>query len=162
MDDMFAALSTPALPAADLVTAGAAYTTTVIAQGPTPNTGPRGEEFGKASPVGLFVILGLLFVVIVIGFGMNRRLRRLERRRAFAEQHGIDVFDEERLNKAMEESGYEEYAKGGAMFARTEVPQTDARFEPASGIGTQLTGPDAIDAERAKAEEEDEDENPAR
>src|SRR5699024_115783 len=147
---------------ADLVNAGAAYTTTVIAQGPTPNTGPRGEEFGKASPVGLFVILGLLFVVIVIGFGMNRRLRRLERRRAFAEQHGIDVFDEERINKAMEESGYEEYAKGGAMFARTEVPQTDARFEPASGIGTQLTEPDAIDAERAKAEEEDEDENPAR
>ena len=160
MDDMFAALSSPALSAADLVYAGAAYTTTVIAQGPTPNTGPRGEEFGKASPVGLFVILGLLFVVIVIGFGMNRRLRRLERRRAFAEQHGIDVFDEERLNKAMEESGYEEYAKGGVLFARTEVPQTDARFEPASG---QLTGPDAIDAERAKAQEdEDENENPAR
>lgn len=178
---MFAALTTPAATAADLVTAGAAYTTTVLAQGPTPNTGPRGEEFGKASPIGLFVILGLLFVVIVIGFGMNRRLRRMERRQAFADKHGIDVFDEEKLEKAMKDSGYEEMTKGGVMYARTEVPQTDSRFEPASSIGAQPTGPEAFEAERRQAEgaaegidgatgsgkaaggkDEDDDENPAR
>lgn len=109
------------------------------------NEGPMGPEFGKAAPVGLFVILALLVVVLALGFLMNKRIRRLERRRAFADKHGIDLFDTERLEKAMKDAGYEETAQGGIMYARTEVPQTDARFEPASGI---QTGPEAIDAER--------------
>lgn len=104
-----------------------------------------GPEFGKAAPVGLFVILALLVVVLTLGFLMNKRIRRLERRRAFAEKHGIDLFDTERLDQAMKDAGYDETTKGGVMFARTEVPKTDDRFEPASGIAT---GADAIEAER--------------
>ena len=108
------------------------------------NEGPMGPEFGKAAPIGLFVILALLLVVLTLGFLMNKRVRRLERRRAFADAHGIDLFDTERLDQAMAEAGYDETAKGGTMFARTEVPQTDDRFQPSSGIAT---GPAAIDAE---------------
>lgn len=111
--------------------------------------GPMGPEFGKAAPVGLFVILALLVVVLTLGFLMNKRIRRMERRRAFADKHGIDLFDVERLNKAMADAGYDETRKGGIMYARTEVPQTDKRFEPASGIAT---GADAIDAERKQSE----------
>lgn len=119
------------------------YGLTILAQ--REKTGPRGEEFGKAAPIGLFVILGLLLVVLLIGFNMNKRIRVLERRRAFAEQHGIDLFDHERLEAAMKAAGYDETAKTGTMFARTEVPKTDERFEPISGIST---GAEAIDAER--------------
>lgn len=40
-------------------------------------TGGRGPEFGKASPIGLFLILGLLIAVIFLIRSMNRRLRNL-------------------------------------------------------------------------------------
>lgn len=113
------------------------------------NEGPMGKEFGKAAPIGLFVILALLLVVLILGFLMNKRIRRLERRRAFAEKRGIDLFDTERLNAAMAAEGYDETAKGGSMFARTEVPQTDDRFQSSSGIAT---GAAAIDAEKSGAE----------
>lgn len=119
----------------------------IFAQDQT-NKGPMGPEFGKAAPVGLFVILALLVVVLLLGFLMNKRIRRLERRRAFAEKHGIDLFDTELLERAMREAGYDETRKGGIMFARTEVPRTDDRFQPASGIAT---GADAIDAEKRAA-----------
>ncbi|WCZ37067.1 hypothetical protein [Corynebacterium heidelbergense] len=115
--------------------------------GPTPDTGLRGPEFGKAAPVGLLVILALLVVVLFIGFAMNKRIRRLERRRAFADMHGIDLFDTQRLEAAMRAEGFSDVAPRGSMFARTEVPVTDDRFLPSSGI---KTGADAIDAERAQ------------
>lgn len=107
--------------------------------------GPMGPEFGKAAPVGLFVILALLLVVLLIGFLMNKRVRRLERRRAFAESRGIDLFDNERLDAAMKAEGFDETRKGNILYARTEVPVTDERFQPSSGI---VTGPDAIEQER--------------
>ncbi|MDK8891341.1 MULTISPECIES: hypothetical protein [Corynebacterium] len=112
-------------------------------------TGPKGAEFGKAAPIGLFVIVILLLVVLLIGFAMNKRIRRLERRRAFADARGIDLFDTEKLEAAMKAEGFDDTAGKRSMFARTEVPQTDERFLPASGT---LTGPAAIDAERARAE----------
>lgn len=115
----------------------------IFAQDQT-NKGPMGPEFGKAAPVGLFVILALLVVVLLLGFLMNKRIRRMERRRAFADKHGIDLFDTERLEEAMRREGFDETRKGGIMFARTEVPVTDDRFQPSSGIAT---GADAIDAE---------------
>lgn len=40
-------------------------------------TGGRGPEFGKASPIGLFLILALLIAVIMLVRSMNRRLRNL-------------------------------------------------------------------------------------
>ncbi|WP_246815896.1 hypothetical protein [Corynebacterium sp. HMSC28B08] len=117
--------------------------TWVVAQ--AEKSGPMGAEFGKAAPVGLFVIVALLLVVLLLGFAMNKRIRRMERRRAFADKHGIDLFDTETLERRMKEEGFDETAGRSAMFARTEVPVTDERFEPSSGT---LTGPAAIDAER--------------
>lgn len=120
--------------------------TWIIAQ--AERTGPKGAEFGKAAPVGLFVIVILLLVVLLIGFAMNKRIRRLERRQAFADARGIDLFDTEKLEAAMKAEGFDETAGKRSMFARTEVPQTGERFLPSSGT---LTGPAAIDAERARA-----------
>ncbi|WP_235174641.1 hypothetical protein [Tomitella biformata] len=40
-------------------------------------TGGRGAEFGKASPIGLFLILALLIAVVLLVRSMNRRLRNL-------------------------------------------------------------------------------------
>ncbi|WP_273352978.1 hypothetical protein [Corynebacterium resistens] len=121
--------------------------TWIVAQ--AEKSGPMGAEFGKAAPVGLFVIVALLLVVLLLGFAMNKRIRRMERRRAFADKHGIDLFDAETLERRMKEEGFDETAGRSAMFARTEVPVTDERFEPSSGT---LTGPDAIDAERRASE----------
>lgn len=115
--------------------------------------GPMGPEFGKAAPIGLFVILGLLVVVLTLGFLMNKRIRRMERRRAFADARGIDLFDKEKLEAAMAAEGYDETARDGVMFARTEVPKTSDRFEPVSGI---TTGAAAIDAEKQRKQHPEE------
>ncbi|KAB1504550.1 hypothetical protein F7230_02730 [Corynebacterium sp. 320] len=110
------------------------------------NRGPMGPEFGKAGPMGLFVIVALTLVILLLGFNMNKRIRRMERRKAFADKWGIDLFDKEALEAKMEEEGFHEtVGRSKVMYARTEVPQTDDRFLPSSGT---LKGPDAIDAER--------------
>lgn len=67
--------------------------------------GPLGPEFGKASPVGLLIIILLLVCVAVLGYFFARRMRRMNRRRAFAEDHGIDFFDGPAIDKAMAEAG---------------------------------------------------------
>ena len=48
----------------------------VPVQNPTPPPG-QGEEFGKASPVALVVILTLALVTILLIRGMSKRIRRL-------------------------------------------------------------------------------------
>lgn len=78
-------------------------------QGP----GPVGSEFGKASPVGWFVIVALLVVVLFIGWSFHRRFSRMNRRRLFAEANGMDPFDLEALDKAMEEAGVKDQRKIG-------------------------------------------------
>ncbi len=117
--------------------------------------GPMGPEFGKAAPMGLFIVVILLLVVLLLGFSMNKRIRRMERRRAFAEQYGIDLFDAAALEAKMREVGFEETRGGkgakGVMYARTEVADLGDRFTPASGT---LKGPAAIDAERAAAQKQ--------
>lgn len=45
--------------------------------GETDRTGGQGAEFGKASPIGLFLILALLVAVVLLVRSMNRRLRNL-------------------------------------------------------------------------------------
>ncbi|WP_245945603.1 hypothetical protein [Corynebacterium senegalense] len=75
----------------------------IVAQAP-PQT-PVGPEFGKASPIGLLILVVLLVVVLFIGFAFHRRYSRFNRRRMFAEAHGIDPFDEEALDQAMAEAG---------------------------------------------------------
>lgn len=67
--------------------------------------GPLGPEFGKASPIGLTILAGMGVLVIFIGWSLARRYSRYNRRRVFAEQHGLDVFDAEAVDRAMAEAG---------------------------------------------------------
>ena len=67
--------------------------------------GPLGPEFGKASPIGLLIIVLMLVAVLYIGWALTRRIKRMARRRAFAESHGIDVFDQEAIDKAIAAEG---------------------------------------------------------
>jgi hypothetical protein len=48
----------------------------VLAQDPTPPPG-KGDEFGKASPVGLVVVLLLGLVTILLVRSMTKRIKRL-------------------------------------------------------------------------------------
>ena len=75
----------------------------IVAQAP-PET-PVGPEFGKASPIGMLIIVILAVVILSLGFAFHRRLSRFNRRRLFAEQRGIDPFDQEAVDKAMAEAG---------------------------------------------------------
>ena len=68
-------------------------------------SGPLGPEFGKASPVGLFVLVLLGAIVLYIGWALSRRVRGMARRREFAEAHGIDPFDQDAIDKAMADEG---------------------------------------------------------
>ena len=56
----------------------AARTTIFLAQNPT---GPRGADFGKASPVGLLIIVVLLIVILALGWDLSRRAKRMAARR---------------------------------------------------------------------------------
>ena len=61
----------------------------VPAQDPAPPPG-KGEEFGKASPVALVVILSLAVVTILLIRGMTKRIRRLPASFEPAEQEPED------------------------------------------------------------------------
>lgn len=80
-----------------------ATTITVLAQNQT--DGPVGPEFGKASPIGAFVLAALGVAILMVGWSFHRRNSRFRRRRIFAEQHGLDPFDKEAVDKAMAEAG---------------------------------------------------------
>jgi len=45
----------------------------LLAEEPT-NTGP---DFGKASPVGLLIVVLLLIAVLLLGWSMNRQLKKV-------------------------------------------------------------------------------------
>ncbi|MCP1387744.1 hypothetical protein M5J20_06015 [Corynebacterium sp. TA-R-1] len=91
----------------------AAVTTTgwVLAQAPA--QAPAGPDFGKASPIGLLLIVGLAVVVLSLGYAFHRRYSRFRRRQVFAEMHGIDPFDEEAITRAMAEAGVLDQRKKG-------------------------------------------------
>jgi hypothetical protein len=55
---------------------GAHHGVALLAQNPAPPPG-QGEEFGKASPVGLVVVVLLLLATIVLIRSMTKRIRRL-------------------------------------------------------------------------------------
>ncbi|WP_373690928.1 hypothetical protein [Corynebacterium sp.] len=67
--------------------------------------GPMGPEFGKASPIGLLVIVGLVVAIMMLGWSFHRRQSKFRRRRAFAEDHGLDPFDKQAVDAAMREAG---------------------------------------------------------
>lgn len=73
--------------------------------------GPLGPEFGKASPVGLFLVVAALAMVLFLGYRLTQRIARLHRRQKFAEDHGLDVFDTEAVDKALRDEGLDDIAK---------------------------------------------------
>lgn len=81
-------------------TAVDSLTVSVLAQEQV-NEGPQGPEFGKASPVGLLVIVALLVAILSIGVLFNRRMKRMTRRREYADKHGMDPFDIDGIDAAM-------------------------------------------------------------
>lgn len=93
-----------------LTTAGLATTVNVLAQAGN-QTGPVGPEFGKASPIGLLVLALMGVAVLLAGWFFHRRYSRFRRRMLFAEHHGIDPFDQEKLDAAMKEAGVYDYRK---------------------------------------------------
>lgn len=74
-----------------------------LAQGA--QNGPVGPEFGKASPIGLLVLALMGVAVLLAGWFFHRRFSRFRRRAMFAQDHGIDPFDQEALDAAMKEAG---------------------------------------------------------
>ncbi|QYH20001.1 hypothetical protein JKI95_02830 [Corynebacterium aquatimens] len=85
----------------------------VLAQQPAQT--PVGPDFGKASPVGLLLIVALAVVVLSLGYAFHRRYSRFRRRQVFAEMHGIDPFDEEAVTRAMAEAGVLDRRKKGFL-----------------------------------------------
>ena len=84
----------------------AAHDVTVLGQGTEgAEGGPMGPEFGKASPIGLLILAILGVAVLVAGWNFHRRFSRFRRRTMFAEDHGIDPFDEEAVDAALKEAG---------------------------------------------------------
>ncbi|RNE48690.1 hypothetical protein [Corynebacterium alimapuense] len=75
--------------------------------------GPLGPEFGKASPIGLLILAVLGVAVIFLGWAFHRRYSRYNRRRIFAEEHGLDVFDKQAVDAAMSEAGLLDRRKEG-------------------------------------------------
>lgn len=78
-------------------------TVMIVAQAAT--DGPVGPEFGKASPIGLLILALLGVAVISIGWLLHRRYSRFRRRTLFAQDHGLDPFDEQAVDAAMEAAG---------------------------------------------------------
>ena len=74
-----------------------------------------GPDFGKASPIGLLLLVILGVVVLFIGWSFHRRFSRFKRRQAFAEERGIDPFDEKAIDAAMEKAGLKDQRKKSAF-----------------------------------------------
>lgn len=85
----------------------------VLAQ--NPGETPVGPDFGKASPIGLLLLVVLAIVVLFIGWSFHRRFSRFKRRQAFAEARGIDPFDEKAIDEAMEKAGVKDQRKKNAF-----------------------------------------------
>ena len=81
----------------------AAHDVALLAQGN--QSGPVGPEFGKASPIGLLILVLMGVAVLFAGWNFHRRYSRVRRRTMFAQDHGIDPFDDEAVDAAMKEAG---------------------------------------------------------
>ena len=81
----------------------AAHDVALLAQGN--QSGPVGPEFGKASPIGLLILVLMGVAVLFAGWNFHRRYSRFRRRTMFAQDHGIDPFDDEAVDAAMKEDG---------------------------------------------------------
>ena len=81
----------------------AAHGVALLAQGS--QSGPVGPEFGKASPIGLLILALMGVAVLFAGWNFHRRYSRFRRRTMFAQDHGIDPFNDEAIDSAMKEAG---------------------------------------------------------
>ena len=109
-----------------------------LAQNPV---GPMGADFGKASPIGLLVIVLLLVTVLLIGVDLTRRMKRMRRRRDFAEAHGMDPFDHEAIDRAIAAE------TTGDPHGR-DIDEIETRMVPPTrdgGDGTTGSGPELRD-----------------
>ncbi|AHW63677.1 Putative membrane protein [Corynebacterium glyciniphilum AJ 3170] len=92
------------------------------------NRGPQGPEFGKAAPVGLLVIIGLLVVILALGYFFNRRMRKMHKRRDFADAHGLDPFDIDTIDRRMAEAD-----AAGAVTTPVDADGQDSSTEDPGG-----------------------------
>ena len=71
----------------------------VTTEGDPRPAGRRAVRWGLNSGKGhrwvSLILIALLVVVIILGRSATKRIKNLNRRRAFAEKEGIDVFDAE-------------------------------------------------------------------
>ncbi|WP_346764643.1 hypothetical protein [Rhodococcus sp. HNM0569] len=95
----------------------------VLAQFPNDSGTPTGPEFGKASPVGLVLILLLLVGVVLLVRSMNKKLKRLP-----------DTFDQDRPEA---DQAADEGTDRGALqdLPPTDTSSRDERAAGGSGSG---------------------------
>jgi cytoskeletal protein RodZ len=92
----------------DLMSVPAAYAV-VLVPSQDPPAPPQGEEFGKASPVALVVILALALATFLLIRNMSRRIKRLP-----------ESFDDETPEQESEQSEAPEAAATSAKVATSE------------------------------------------
>ena len=112
-----------------------------IAQNPV---GPRGADFGKGSPIGLFMLVLLLFVILLVGWDLARRLKRQRIRRVYAETHGIDPFDIKKIDESIQADVATRRASAGAAAApsaATMVEEQESAERPSTDGDEPDTGP---------------------
>jgi len=102
--------------------------TTLLAEDPT-KTGP---DFGKASPVGLLIVVLLLFSVFALVWSMNRHLRKIPA--SFDGLDGADGATDDQRDAAG--AGAESAAGAGAESA------AGAGAESADGAGAESAAAD--------------------
>ena len=88
----------------DALTGSLTATVTVLAQQMNKDA-PVGPEFGKAEPIGALIVVSMMVVILLFGWAFHRRHSRFNRRKRFAEERGLDVFDEKAVDEAMEAEG---------------------------------------------------------
>lgn len=100
-----------------------------LAQNPV---GPRGADFGKASPIGLLVLVLLLLAILIAGWDLARRLKRMRVRREFAEANDMDPFAIQEIDAAMAaelESGATPQSKNPETMAEAHEELRDRRTQ---------------------------------
>ncbi|SIR78564.1 hypothetical protein [Williamsia sterculiae] len=102
-----------------------AVSTVTLAAGEVLAKDPQGPEFGKASPLGLLIVLVLLAGTVFLIWSMNRQLRKLPK--TFDPDHpGPDQQADE---------GTDQGGTGAEPHASDDPPASDARTPGAHKAG---------------------------
>lgn len=84
----------------------------ILAQGTSTPSSPQGPEFGKASPIGLVLVVSLLIGTVLLVRSMNKQLRKLP-----------DTFEPEHPEA---DQAADEGTDRGAVIAEVTEPQQAA------------------------------------